>query len=229
MIRLNLVVEGQTEEGFVRQVLRGHLAQYGVMVAARCVRTSRRRGTVYRGGVISFQQVRHDLASWMKEDGRQDARFSTLFDLYRLPDDFPERDARGDPYARVKRLEAAFEAAVEDPRFFAHIQLHEFEALLLADPRSLEAEFLEHGNAIRRLEKMVLKFQSPEEINDGEETAPSKRIVREIPEYGPRKAQAGPSVAERIGLNLLKERCPHFGQWLTRLERLAGHEGASGS
>ena len=36
---------------------------------------------------------------------------------------------------------------------------------------------------------------------------------------------AGPLLAEDIGLATLRVRCPHFGEWLTRLEQLdAGGE-----
>jgi len=36
---------------------------------------------------------------------------------------------------------------------------------------------------------------------------------------------AGPLLVEDIGLALLRERCPHFGEWLTHLERLDLEEG----
>ena len=68
---------------------------------------------------------------------------------------------------------------------------------------------------------MTSEFGSPELINDREDTAPSRRIIGAIPEYGGMKASAGPIVAERIGLPTLRLRCEHFGQWLGRLEGLA--------
>ena len=52
-IRLNFVVEGQTEEAFVKQILSPYLAGFEVWVQARCVLTSRRRNIKYRGGVGS--------------------------------------------------------------------------------------------------------------------------------------------------------------------------------
>ena len=68
---------------------------------------------------------------------------------------------------------------------------------------------------------MVSRFTSPEHVNDNTDTAPSKRIIREIPEYQGRKASAGPIVAAKIGLSTLRSQCAHFAQWLDKLESLA--------
>ena len=67
---------------------------------------------------------------------------------------------------------------------------------------------------------MASAFNSPELIDDGPDTAPSKRIIAEIPEYAKRKSSAGPIVAERIGLPALRAKCEHFGGWIDRLETL---------
>jgi hypothetical protein len=55
-------------------------------------------------------------------------------------------------------------------------------------------------------------------IDDGPTTAPSKRIIAEIPEYD--KATAGVAVAEKIGMDTLRQKCRHFNEWITRLEQL---------
>jgi hypothetical protein len=57
-------------------------------------------------------------------------------------------------------------------------------------------------------------------VNDGDDTAPSKRIIGAIPQYGREKATAGPFVAGQIGLPKLREQCPHFSEWLGKLESL---------
>ena len=57
MIRLNFVVEGQTELGFVDAVLKSHLGGRGVFTWARCVETSRsRRRRIYRGGLANYEK-----------------------------------------------------------------------------------------------------------------------------------------------------------------------------
>jgi hypothetical protein len=227
MIRLNMVVEGQTEETFARVVLEEHLAAREVYLGVRCVETSRdrRQGRIFRGGLLDYSRAKADLLRWMRQDQHPEVHFTTMFDLYALPDSFPGwDDARKlvDPYARVQALEAAFAGDLAHPRFHPYIQLHEFEALLLADPAKFDWEFIEHQAAIARLIELAATVPSPELIDDGEHTAPSKRIIRDVPEYQGRKASAGPTIAAKIGLPTLRQRCPHFHGWLTCIESLAG-------
>ena len=146
-----------------------------------------------------------------------------MFDLYALPEDFPSYDDAKrvrDPYERVAILESGLATDIGDSRFIPYIQLHEFEALLLADPAKLELQFDDSGGRVQRLVDMVAPFSSSELIEDGPETAPSKRIIAEIPEYAGRKASAGPIVAESVGLATLRTKCPHFGEFVESLESL---------
>lgn len=221
--RLHFIVEGQTEESFVNQVLVPHLAKYSIWSKARCVTTNRRCGVKYRGGIGTYLQAKSDVVLWMKEDQNPDAYFTTMFDLYALPEDFPGYSrARGqcDPYERVAILEDAMQESIKHPRFVPYIQLHEFETLLLADPQKLSWQFPAREAAIQNLITLTSSFESPELIDDGRDTAPSKRIITELPEFDGMKASAGPLVAERIGVHTLKEKCRHFGEWLARLEGL---------
>ena len=221
-IRLNFIVEGQTEEAFVNQILSPYLAGFEVWVQVRCVQTSRSRNIKHRGGIDSYGKAKNDINAWIKEDRNSDVRFTTMFDVYGLPTNFPGyKDAKqsSDPYGRVKVLEDALGEDISDRRFIPHFQLHEFEALLLSDPQKLDSQF-DNSTGIRRLVDMVAGFDSPELINDGNNTAPSKRIIDEIPEYERMKVSAGPIVAEKIGLPTLRLKCKHFGEWLCKLETL---------
>ncbi len=223
MIRLYMVVEGQTEETFVNMVLVNHLGQFNIVADARCVETSRRRGRIYRGGVIDYRRVKKDLSLWMKEDQNKDSYFTTMFDVYALPNDFPgfaDAQKQSDPYTRVVTLEKAFADDVEHRRFIPYLQLHEFEALLLCDPSTFEARFDEHADKIQSLVAECSQFTSPELIDDGKNSAPSKRIIRKIPEYEGAKVSAGPLIAQKIGLPAMQQQCPHFNEWMTKLENL---------
>jgi hypothetical protein len=115
MIRLHVVAEGQTEERFVNQVLRPHLAARDVFTDVRCVETSRerRRHQIYRGGLLDYRRARADLARWMKQDDHPEVWFTTMFDLYALPEEFPgfaDARARMSPFERVEALEASLPA-----------------------------------------------------------------------------------------------------------------------
>lgn len=221
-IRLNFIVEGQTEEAFVNQILSPYLAGFEVWVQVRCVQTSRSRNIKHRGGIESYGKAKNDINAWIKEDRNSDVRFTTMFDVYGLPTNFPGyKDAKqkSDPYGRVKVLEDALREDISDRRFIPHFQLYEFEALLLSDPQKLDSQF-DRSTGIRRLVDMVASFDSPELINDGNNTAPSKRIIGEVPEYERMKVSAAPIVADKIGLPTLRLKCKHFGEWLCRLETL---------
>lgn len=226
MRRLHVLAEGQTEEAFVNQVLAPHLAGFDVVSDVRCVTTGsdrRRRDIVYRGGMREYGKVQRDLKRWMAEDGT--AAFTTMFDLYALPRDFPgypDASRMNDSYARVRHLEQELAAAFgDDRRLIPYIQLHEFEALLFSDPDKFDWHYIEHDPQIERLVRLASQFESPELIDDGERTAPSKRIIAEIPEYEFQKTTAGPLIANQIGVQAMRDRCPHFAEWITRLEALA--------
>lgn len=224
-IRLHFIVEGQTEETFVNQTLRPHLGELSIWADARCVMTGRKRGVKHSGGISSYAKAKNDIQAWIRDDQNPDARFTTMFDLYGLPTDFPgygDAVQSRDPYRRVEILEDALRDDISDPRrrFIPYFQLHEFETLLLSDPQKLESQFPDRRYEIQRLGEMAAKFDSPERINDGNDTSPSKRIIQKIPEYGGMKTSAGPIVASKIGLPTLRLRCEHFGGWLGKLEAL---------
>lgn len=221
-IHLHIITEGPTEQQFVLKVLAPHLAHYQVYADARCILTSRDKhtGRQSRSGLPNYIKAKNDIQTWLKEDSRTNCRFSTMFDFYALPNDFPNftnAQKKTDPYQKIDCLEVALAQDIRDKRFIPYIQLHEFEALILADAQKLNWEYLEHDRAIASLVAMV-GDTCPELINDGVETAPSKRILKQIPEYD--KVTAGWTVAEQIGLATLGKKCPHFNQWLTRLEKL---------
>ena len=221
-VRLNFIVEGITERRFVNDVLAPHLANHAVWASARAVQTGQARGRIYSGGLRSYAKAKRDILRWMRRDQNSDARFTTMFDLYALPTDFPGYEAarrERDPYARVCVLEEALREDIGDRRFVPYLQLHEFESLLFADPRKLATQFQDRSAGIRRLAQLA-EEQDPELINDGHETAPSKRIIKEIPEYYRTKASSGPLVAGRIGIPALLSKCRHFAEWIGRLEAL---------
>ena len=220
-IRLNFVVEGQTEEAFVKKVLAPHLGNLSIWANARSVQTSRKRNIKHRGGIVRYAQAHHDIARWMREQSGPDVRFTTMFDLFRLPRDFPSNEAPTpvDPRERVDALQQALLEDIDDDRLLPYIQLHEFESLVLVDPGLLRGLYPEHASGVDRLVAMAAEFASPEQIDGGQETAPSKRIAKEIPTYS--KTVAGPIVTTQIGLPNLRAKCPHFGTWIDRLEGIA--------
>ena len=222
-MRLHFIVEGQTEETFVNNTLAPHLAGMNVIADARRVMTSKTKAKIYRGGVTNYHKAQFDITQWCKQDIHGDSRFTTMFDYYALPGDFPgyeEAQKLSDVYERIRTIEQALREDIGDYRFIPYIQLHEFEALLFADTQKLEWAFIDHDKQIEGLVKFALLHESPELTNHKPDTAPSKRIIAAIPEYGPRKASAGPLVADKIGISTMRAKCKHFNDWITTLESL---------
>jgi len=158
---------------------------------------------------------------WMKQDQGRDARFTTMVDLYRLPDDFPsysECGRGGDPLLRVRCLEEKLSNDVGDYRFIPYIQLHEFEALLFSEVGAFESVFPDQPKLTSALAEVVRQFSSPEHINESPDQSPSSRILQVIPDYV--KPVAGILIAQKIGLATLRSKCTHFGDWIDRLEQL---------
>ena len=52
------------------------------------------------------------------------------------------------------------------------------------------------------------------------DTAPSKRIIDQLPRYEFDKVRVGVQAAQRIGLSRIRDKCPHFSRWVKRLEGL---------
>lgn len=225
MIRLNIIVEGQTEETFVNKMLGPHLSTLNIFVSARCVETGRKRGKIFRGGMISYLKAQKDINLWMKEDKGDEARFTTMFDFYRLPCDFPgfeEAKQKSDPYHKIKVLEEKLGDDIASHRFFPYLQLHEYEALLFSDLDKFHYYYIDHHRQISKLKQDVSGVPNPELINENHETAPSKRIIKYLPSYDGEKPSAGPIIAEHIGLQTIRSKCQHFNSWVSQLERLNG-------
>ncbi len=223
MIRLNVVVEGDTEWAFARGLLVEHLLQHGVLCIPMKVVTSRAGGRTFRGGAVTYGRIRGDVIRCIRGQPTSECRVTTMFDLYGLPRDFPgSNDAAKatDCYQKVQLLEDAFARDIDDWRFMPYLQLHEFEALILTDPLKFSVFFPDIGRAALELAEMSAGCGAPERIDDSPEGAPSKRIARVFPPYAAAKATAGPRIAEEIGLDTMRAACPHFDEWVTKLEQL---------
>lgn len=215
MRRVNIVVEGQTEETFVRDVLVHHLAALNVFVTARMVATS----PGFRGGLVAYGKAKRDIERWLKQD--KEALVSTMFDLYALPADFPQRDVprqQGETaHDWALRMEKAFAAELNNPRFIPYLQVHDYEALLFSDVTLLGTQLAATPREQAKLQEIRSSFPTPEDINDSPQTAPSKRLLKLFPAY--QKPVDGVLSAQKIGLQVMRRECPHFAEWLASLEQ----------
>lgn len=225
MARLYLFAEGQTEQTFADTVLKPYLAGHGVyMHNPVLIAHARKKHRTHRGGGRNYEAMKNDISRFLRHENSGDVFFTTMIDLYALPTNFPEREEAEKlqhiPYERIELLEKAFANDIGSPRFISYIQLYEFEAYLFSNLEPLSLIYPEKKREIENLQKIVDTAGCPELINDGPTTAPSKRIAAQIPEYEPAKPVVGPQAADLIGLAKIREKCPHFDSWVTKLESL---------
>lgn len=218
-VRINITAEGQTEEAFINQLLGPHLSAFGKVVHVRRLRT----GKTQRGGYTNWSKAKADIEQWLRND--PGAWHTTLIDLYGLNGKFPGYTASRNllPYPKVAHIEAAFGSGISMAahRFIPFVQLHEFESLLFADPVKMEDWLgLDHRLPVNCFADVKQLFGGQAElINDSRITAPSKRILAVCPGY--RKVVDGLLVLEEIGLPRIRQQCPHFDAWVSRLEQLS--------
>jgi hypothetical protein len=218
--RLFIVVEGQTEESFVRNVLAEALWASGVHPTPILLGR--------QGGRPSYARVKRDVLVLLKQD--HGAHCSTMIDFYGLGPGFPGQPFPDRPsssnLSKVRQVERAVKKDIcsllpdlrPDLRFIPHLQLHEYEALLFSDPTAF-ANGINHPNLARQFQRIRDEFASPEDINNNPETAPSKRVLSVCPSY--RKVIEGTQAALAVGVLSMREHCQHFREWVEALEALS--------
>jgi hypothetical protein len=227
MKRLNIIVEGSTEEVFVNDLLVGHFASLDIFISARKIKTGwdRLNNKPSKGGLLKYIKFRNDVLRWIQSDRNlSNTWYTSMIDLYAFPKDdlSPYKtniQSMHNPYQKIQALESAIAVDINHPKFIPYVQLHEFESFLLVEPDKLITMYPSQQLYIDKL-KRDIGDKKPEEINESSHTAPSKRIIKYLPDYEGQKAQVGPLVAQEIGLSELRCNCPHFNEWLTKLENL---------
>jgi len=223
---LHIVVEGDTEERFVNDLLAKHFANFGTYVHCRKLRTGWSGNVQMKGGLLKYPKFRDDVLRWIRADrNRDNVWYSSMIDLYGFPVDDQSPYSKiirllPNAYDKVAQLEEAIAQDINHDRFIPYIQLHEFEALVLVDPEKLLDLFIGENTQVVRLKREIAEIP-PELINDDPHSAPSKRIQKYLPPYEKIKSFAGPLIAEEIGLTTIREACPHFNQWISKLEELS--------
>ena len=214
--RVNILVEGQTEETFVRELVAPHLAAFQVWLTPRIVETSKG----YKGGAVSYAKIVRQVKLWCIQD--KSAIVTTLFDVYGLPSDFPGFTAWNSAqpaHPQVAALEATLAASIGQPNLIPYLQLHEYEALLFSDLNAFSYAGVP-SETIQQWKYDLAQFSGPEDVNNSPTTSPSKRLIVRWPTYGKSKPLYGTLIALQIGLPAMRVMCPRFHDWVTNLESL---------
>ncbi|MCP5063170.1 MAG: DUF4276 family protein [Ignavibacteriae bacterium] len=217
MKKIHILVEGQTEENFVNKVLSPYFNPKNIYLFPIIITTKKvLRGPNHKGGITSFQQVKNDLIPLLSDSSANIV--TTMIDYYALPNNFPgySQKPKGSPYKRVEFLEEEFSKDISNKKFIPYLQLHEFEALIFANYGNLVNAFPGKKDELEKIELINKQFQSPEEINENPNTAPSKRLEKIYGNY--QKIFHSQLVLIDSNITDLRRKCSHFDNWLTKLE-----------
>lgn len=211
MKRLFIIVEGQTEELFVEEVIRPYFWSLGLYdVTPVKIQTSKG----FKGGFVSYQHLRKNALILLNETN---TIVTTLVDFYRIPKSLPNYDSCMRNKSATEKVECLEKSMSDDiglqNRFFPYVQLHEFEALLFSSSIGFDVYF--NSDVTEAVHQVQLQFDNPEDINEGAETAPSKRLMRIISDY--EKVNHGNIIALQIGIHKIMEKCPRFKDWIEKL------------
>lgn len=211
MKRLFIVVEGQTEEAFIKELVSPYFMQNEIYdIRPVLIQTSKG----HKGGFVNYEHLKNDLFRLLKSQG-QDVVVTTFVDFFRCPK-LPNQndiDKLSSNIQKVEAMEKSIYDDINDRRFIPYIQLHEFEALLFSSSNGFEMYF--EDQIAKEIQGIIDSFDNPEDINSSPETAPSKRLIRIIPYYD--KVIYGNIVALEIGLPTILSKCPRFRRWINSL------------
>jgi hypothetical protein len=210
--RLIFIVEGETEKDFVKEILHPYFFSKNIFD----INTFKIK---YSGGGLSnYSHLKSDI---IKSIYQPNTVVTTLIDFYGLPKDFPKfKEIQNLPTSveKVDFLEKSIKQDLEQfqkqkfDNFVPYIQLHEFEALVFTSLESIYNNFESNKVNKAEIDKIFREFNNPEEINGNPNTAPSKRLLRNISGYN--KIVDGVMIIKNAGLKSVRQRCKRFANWL---------------
>ena len=217
MKRLVIIVEGETEESFVNNILCPYFCSKGLYNTIQCFKTKHSHG-----GISKYSYIKKDILNTIYE---KDVVVSMMIDFYRLPSDFPgfnDLKATQTHQEQANLLEIRIKKDLEDSQkklfenFIPYIQLHEFEALVFASINGIDSLFERSEMDYNGLMNVIQQYPNPEDINNHPDTAPSVRLKKLISGYN--KVLHGIDIINIVGMNELLEKCPRFKAWVESME-----------
>lgn len=212
MTRLCIICEGQTELGFVKALLLPHLQKFGIDAHPSLLKA---RPGQRGGGSVSVPR----LGKHIRNEYHNSDFITTLVDYYGF-ENINGRSKAQLEQGILKEVQTLIRQRFEPHYVRPYVQMHEFEALLFSDISKFELHDNWDDKTEKRLQGICNAFKTPEDINNSPRAAPSKRLNDIFPGYGNNKTLYGPLIAEDIGLDTIREKCPLFKQWVDELEQL---------
>ncbi len=213
MKRLIIIVEGQTEKEFVEKSLRNFFVSHEIFdVRAIMIQTSKG----HKGGFVNYEHLKNDIENILKSE--TDVIVSMFVDYFKIPTNFPKFEEAKSAIqidSKIELLKEGIKLDINDKRFIPYIQKHEFESLLFSSDKGF-INWFDDEWVVNELINVINQYTNPEEINSGNETAPSKRIIKILGEKKQKydKIAEGNLIAEEVGFEKIIEKCPRFRDWI---------------
>ena len=217
MIRgIYIIAEGQTEEEFVRSLIQPYFVSKHNFYDVRAIKMETSPGN--KGGDVYFGRYRRNVELLLKRE--RDIVVTSLIDFYKLRTDFPRyaEATQNQVEQRVAFLENACAEVIGHDRFIPYIQLHEFEGLLFTSQKGFEYTGAFSSSQLTAIQTILDQFDNPEQINEGPQTAPSKRLAAINSSY--QKVLYGSVIAQENGFQTILDKCPRFSTWIAKLEEI---------
>ena len=208
MKQVFILVEGQTEEVIVNDVLVPPARARGFVLTPTVVITSATPTGAHRGGG-GWRQYDIRLRSLLGASHVH--RIGLLIDYYQYPQGAPGYGIGGSGTQRQRDLMHALRTHYPDSRFRPLVVLHEIEALVLAAIDAGQGDDLLPAKGLAGLQRDITRAGGPEQVDHGPATSSSKRLRKADPNYI--KTVTGPLLIAEAGLGPILNRCPTFAAW----------------
>ncbi|MBK5202017.1 MAG: DUF4276 family protein [Spirochaetaceae bacterium] len=178
----------------------------------------------HKGGDVRFARF----LMTFKNVKTPDCYISSLLDYFRIDSEWPGQDIirenlkRGVSLSKINLLDILNESTIEGiiiehekycNNFVPNFEMHEFETLLFSDVKIM-SDILQLPESDKYFFEILKRYHDdPELINTV--TAPSKIILAKKANY--KKTVDGLQIAEKIGIEKIREQCSCFNEWVEKL------------
>jgi len=220
MDRLIFIVEGESEAIFINNYLIPYLGNkhgWNMVMTTQKITTNRVKKA--KGGNVGYQYFKNEIKSCARPNH---IFITTLLDFFRLPNDFPAFTTNSKLVDKIEEAickDIANEGVIDALHFFPYIQVFEFEALMFSNEAGLRAA-IKNDRLFDKIIEIQQKYPNPENINNGPQTAPSKRLEKI---YNYRKTIDTRIVFNKLSIDEIREKCPRFNSWVDKLELLVSN------
>lgn len=205
--RILVLVEGQTEERFIKDVLSPYLLTFNIALIPTITDTKKViGGQSHKGGGRHFAKVKEDILDLLND--KNAVAVTTLFDFYGF---YEIQGVAQSVYADIEKLEQTITAEINCRRFKTYLQRHEFETFMFIEPSLTAKVALRHDKA-NAINAHRQQFNQVEDINLDPALAPSKRLKSAIGGYS--KPIIGSAVTNQLGIGRIMQECPKFATWV---------------